>query len=199
MSTESPSNLQDPTLDDCVEAYESARAEMGTVQVQDFLPTLHHPRYHEIAVELLRVDLEYAWRNGEKDAFDQHLLAFPTVRQNPESLSQIAYEDYRLRQQFGDPVGPDYYRDRYGVVVSDWDDASSRDSVEVANTPDEAVDGLSHAGLSYTGLSDDGLSDDELTEPPRPLHDTATQFQTASSPSELVDIVPGSRFLNFEV
>ncbi|MCA9062181.1 MAG: tetratricopeptide repeat protein [Planctomycetaceae bacterium] len=189
MAIDSSFNVDGCTLDDCVEAYETARAEGRAALVGQFLPDRQHPDYHRIVIELLRVDLEYAWNEGRQTALEDHLRSFPDVLQDSHAISVLAYEDFRLRLQSGEQVNPDDYRRHYGADVTGWIDA---DEIRSLNA---SVDGGQRTAVTGSVEPDP----DGLTEPPEIRHDTATQFQTATSPGELIDIIPGCRFLNFNV
>ena len=52
-------------LDDYVAAYEAARAGNDKADPAAFLPPPEHALYSEVLRELIRVDLEYAWRSGQ--------------------------------------------------------------------------------------------------------------------------------------
>ena len=51
-------------LDEVIDSFEAAHVAGDDVVVRDFLPKDDHPHYNEIAVELIRVDLEHRWRRG---------------------------------------------------------------------------------------------------------------------------------------
>jgi len=72
----------DATIDDFVLAYESAQATGEATDIAAFFPPEGHPRRIQGIVELLRVDLEYAWRDGARDRLDQH-VAFRGLAGSP--------------------------------------------------------------------------------------------------------------------
>lgn len=117
------SPIDDAAIDDLeiqVERYESARVGQGRVEIESFLPDRDHPQYAEIAAELIRVDLEYGWREGNPRLLDWYHERFPDVFENRELVAGIAFEEYRLRCQSGESVLAEEYRDVYGVDVSRW-------------------------------------------------------------------------------
>ncbi|MEZ6129234.1 MAG: protein kinase [Planctomycetaceae bacterium] len=186
----------DPTLNDglvnvdsCVEAYESACAANGTANPDEFLPDRTHPDFRTIAIELLRVDLEYNWNDGRQDRLDQHFDNYPDVLNDTEAISQLAFEDYRLRLQAGLSVSPKCYATRYGADVTDW--------------PDSSPDSAPHSFAAPNSADRDGnsplITDRSTPSQPEAHRDTATKFQTAASPGELVDVAVGRPFLSFEI
>jgi eukaryotic-like serine/threonine-protein kinase len=131
-------------------AYEHARR-AGPARVDDFLPPPDHSAYADIGVELLRIDLELAWQDQRPAPLDVYRRRFARVLDTPKRLEQLAFEDFRLRFQAGEPVVAADYAQRYGVDVTSWTatdaaDASDRgNSVvrrhtrEVAETPTNAL------------------------------------------------------------
>jgi hypothetical protein len=89
-----------------VEAYELARAGDAPVNLAGFLPPAGHPLYRPVLRELLRVDLEYGWRRGSPRSLDDYRQAYPDVLAEQEVLAELAFEEYRARQQLGQAVSP---------------------------------------------------------------------------------------------
>src|SRR3954453_3776325 len=88
-------------LDDFVEAYELACESGANPDLANFFPAFDHPQRPEAIVELLRVDLEYAWRKGIRDRLDQQVARFASLL-DPQQLAEVAYEDFRLRRLAGE-------------------------------------------------------------------------------------------------
>lgn len=80
-----------------VEAYEAARLHRSEVDLAEFLPPPQHPNYLAILTELVRVDMEYAWRSRPVPLSD-YLQRFPELRQNQQVLRELAAEESRQRQ-----------------------------------------------------------------------------------------------------
>ena len=111
-------------LDDYVAAYEAARAGNEQADPAAFLPPSEHPLHGEVLRELIRVDLEYAWRSGQRRRLEDYEAAFSHLFQNPEALREIAFEEYRLRRLAGENVSPDEYAQRFRLDTADWPDDS---------------------------------------------------------------------------
>lgn len=107
-------------LDSIVEAYEEARAAGAPTDLRRFLPSAESESYQEVALELMRVDLEYRWQNGEQRGLDTYLSEYGDVLRDRAALTALAFEEFRLREAAGQGVNPDDYAARYGIDTSDW-------------------------------------------------------------------------------
>lgn len=108
--------LSGETLDDFVENYEAAQERDGWADVACFLPEPGHPLYLEVLRELVRVDLEYSWRQGRPKRLEEYQTQFPELFRHPPSLQEITFEEYRLRQQAGENPALAEYQQRFGVA-----------------------------------------------------------------------------------
>lgn len=131
-----------------VERCESAWRDSDDVEIGEFLPPDGHPLHAEIAVELLRVDLDHRRSRGQNVDLDSYIQRFPKALSDPKQLTELAYEEYRLRLQAGESVDPNDYSSKYQVDTSGWKDA---------------------AAISTVGPSEDSLVEDH------PSHDKKLQ------------------------
>ncbi|MCA9188154.1 MAG: tetratricopeptide repeat protein [Pirellulaceae bacterium] len=115
-----PQDLNSGTLEDFVDALESAHATRDAVDLRSVAPMRGHPEYRDIVTEMVRVDLEYGWRRQEPHRLEYYLELFPDVFENTECVSQVAFEEYRLRHQAGQSVSSDEYRRRFNVDSDRW-------------------------------------------------------------------------------
>jgi serine/threonine protein kinase/Tfp pilus assembly protein PilF len=113
-----PSSFAD--LDHFVKAYEMARRASAHADLAAFLPAPTHPHYRAVLCELVRVDLEYAWKGGQPRRLEEYLQRFPELQRETGALREIAFEEYRLRQQAGDQPSPDEYFQRFGLTSLPW-------------------------------------------------------------------------------
>lgn len=111
-------------LDDFISAYEAAQSRDGDANLADFLPAADDPHYREVLRELVRVDLEYARQHGAPRPLAEYLERFPDIAEDPASLAEIAFEEYRLRRQAGEEVTPETYQRELGVDIQNWPRAS---------------------------------------------------------------------------
>jgi serine/threonine protein kinase/tetratricopeptide (TPR) repeat protein len=107
-------------IDPFIEAFERAYAREGHADVAAFLPERTHPHYLPVLRELVRADIEYAWRSGAPRRAEDYLSDFPALGADPDGLCAVAYEEYRQRQCAGDHPSPDEYRQRLGIDTLDW-------------------------------------------------------------------------------
>ena len=120
---------QRPSVDEAVEAYESARARDGQIDLDAFVPDADHPLYLSILCELVRVELEYSWRNGRPKRMDHYRARFPELFRDGKWVQEIAFEEYRQRRQAGEDPSPLEYRRCFGADTLDWP-SSFLDSLE---------------------------------------------------------------------
>jgi eukaryotic-like serine/threonine-protein kinase len=144
-------------LDDYVAAYEAARAGNDQADPAAFLPPPEHPLHGEVLRELIRVDLEYAWRSGQRRRLEDYQAAFSHLFQDPVALRDIAFEEYRLRRFAGENVSPGEYAQRFRLDTADWpDDSCAGDEIFArAQEPgpglprDSATPALQRAARAY--------------------------------------------------
>jgi serine/threonine protein kinase/tetratricopeptide (TPR) repeat protein len=108
------------TLNEFVDAYEEAQSGDESVDLDQFLPPRDHPLFEPVFRELIRVELEYGWRRGRPRSLDDYRQLYPGLLERPDVLKEVAFEEYRLRQQLGQTVTPEMYAQRYGVATADW-------------------------------------------------------------------------------
>ncbi len=116
-------------LDLFVDRCEAAWRESEDVDLELLLPPADHPDYAEIAIELLRVDLDHRLTRGQNVDVQRYLNQFPQVLAEQDSLALLAFEEYRLRLQAGEAVSPADYSSRYGVCTDDWLDPAAMSTV----------------------------------------------------------------------
>ena len=104
-------------LEALVDAFETAQVREGRARVENFLPNEDHPRYREIVLELLCVDLEYGWQRGTPKTLDQYQAEYPDVLSDSANLRVLAFEEYRQRCQTHTRVNPHDYERRYGIAA----------------------------------------------------------------------------------
>jgi serine/threonine protein kinase/tetratricopeptide (TPR) repeat protein len=107
-------------IDPFIEAFERSYATKGRADLAGFLPESGHPHYLAVLRELVRVDIEYAWRSGAPRRAEDYLSTFPALGADPAGLSAIAFEEYRQRHRVGDHPSPAEYSQRLGIETIDW-------------------------------------------------------------------------------
>ena len=131
-------------LDEFVEAFELAWIADAVPEITDFLPPAEHPQFRETLLELVRVDLELRWQHGCAKTIDDYRCEFPVLFDDAESLSQIAFEEFRARRQAGEPVMVGEYASRFGICTDNWPATASADQHEAP------ASGYSHNGSNHS-------------------------------------------------
>lgn len=85
-------------VDAFVERYENAAA-ATEANVAEYLPTRTHPNFTSIALELLRVDLEWSWRRGRPRSLKGYRTEFPDLLADEEVLQALVFDERRLRDE----------------------------------------------------------------------------------------------------
>src|SRR4051794_488934 len=119
--------MYDPTiakrandLDSILEAFELEHETSGEADVAAFLPHADDPQYAQVAVELIRVDLERSWARGSRKPLHAYRELTPRLFADRTRLSEIAFEEYRLRKQSGERVSAHDYARWYSIDTSGW-------------------------------------------------------------------------------
>lgn len=115
-----PHSLTMNDLTACVEAFEDAIADGQRAPIELYLPNVEHPEYEAIVIELARVELELCGLEMGADSVDDYRRRFPTVFDRPQNLSQIAFEEFRVRRQRGEDVDRREYAARYKIDTTNW-------------------------------------------------------------------------------
>ncbi len=142
-NTKVPKPIDSRSVDEFVEAYESARELEGQTNFVDFLPSPDHDFYRPVAAEVIRVDMEYSWNSGQKMRLSEYQKIVPAALDNQEVLGQVAFEEYRLRLRAGEKVSSKEYRTRYGIDTDHWPR-----NISPANDTEDS----SHAALMQEAL-----------------------------------------------
>ena len=157
------------SIDDVVEAFEAARSQGALADLAAFLPPREHPEYLAILCELVRVDLEYSWKEGRPNRLDDYRERFPELFEDRRWVQEIAFEEFRLRRQAGEDPSPLEYRRRFSADTLDWPssflDSLDGDFGDCSPGGDSegsggAVTGdLERAATAYRGYRDEGSND----------------------------------------
>jgi eukaryotic-like serine/threonine-protein kinase len=111
-------------LDDAVEqhaaAFENERAANKDVVLRDFLPDRTHAEFLVILQELVRVDMEYRARCGERVSVEDYRSDLPELFETPAGIGSVVFEEYRLLLQAGIPADRIRFAERYDIDTSDW-------------------------------------------------------------------------------
>ncbi|HLW64274.1 MAG TPA: protein kinase [Gemmataceae bacterium] len=107
-------------FDEYIAAFESAYLNGSAPSPADFLPPAGDPLRARLLPELIRVDLEWSWRQGQRHRIEDYRQSFPELFAEPALCAEIAFEEYRQRCLAGDDSHPEEYQQRYQIDTSDW-------------------------------------------------------------------------------
>jgi serine/threonine protein kinase len=86
----------------------------------DFLPAEPPVLRRLTLVELIKVDLEYRWRDGQqRRLLEWYVEQFPDLRQGSGIPCDLIYEEYHIRHQAGDAVDPDEFCARFPAQATE--------------------------------------------------------------------------------
>ncbi len=156
MSKKSAPGAPPADLEEITDRFESEWR--PAVDVADYLPVAGTPNRTEIAVELVRLDLEYRWKSGEQPVVEDYLDSLPDCHFSLDERGAIAFEEYRLRHLYGAPVSREAMASRTGVEVGSWPRwTDGQDEADAGSSVPAAVSNLPRAGQQFHGYELVGL------------------------------------------
>ena len=112
--------LPSDSIYDHVSAFRTALALFRSADLREFLPPRDHPKYLEILVELLRLDLAHGWQAGNPVPLDVYQARFPDLNVKPILLYKLACEEFLLRRKAGENPSMADYRRRFDLDANEW-------------------------------------------------------------------------------
>ncbi|MCA9200593.1 MAG: hypothetical protein KDA87_23800, partial [Planctomycetales bacterium] len=119
-------------LESIVEAFEAVRAEGPVNDLRVHFLDAQHNDFLPLAVELLRIDMEYGWNEGTRPTLANYLDSFADILSDSKAKSELAFEEYRLRSQASLPVSKAYYTAQFGIETSHWPELATADQTGTA-------------------------------------------------------------------
>jgi eukaryotic-like serine/threonine-protein kinase len=107
-------------LNDYVDRFEEAWSAGSQPDLLKFMPSGDEQEVREIALELMRVDLERRWSAGNPEPLISYFQRFPWLNQATEAKGALAFEEYRIRRARGEDVKPEEYSQRWHVDSKRW-------------------------------------------------------------------------------
>jgi serine/threonine protein kinase len=106
-------------LSECVDAFISAwDTAIAPPRLADFLPNVDLAARRLMISELVKVDLEYRWKEKRfPKLLEEYLADFPELIEAEKAPCDLVYEEYHVRRQSGDAVAPETYFDRFPKQV----------------------------------------------------------------------------------
>jgi len=103
-------------LEDLADRLEKAWEESrpgSAIDLGQFLPPAGTSLRRIALPELVKTDLEIRWRRGQTVTLEFYLEMFPELGTSRTVPAQLIYEEYRVRQLYGDHLPVEKYRDRF--------------------------------------------------------------------------------------
>lgn len=104
-------------VEDFIESFEQARSADRNVSIRDFLPDQQCSHYLEVLQELVRVDLDQRFRDGQITSLEEYRDEFPVLFASSETVAPLAFEEYRLRLSSSSPLGASEFAKRYTIDI----------------------------------------------------------------------------------
>jgi serine/threonine protein kinase len=103
----------DEPLRDLMDRFRAAWRESGKAEVGMFVPLPGDPLRRAALISLVKVDLEMRWRHGQSVTLENYLETFPDLAPDGDWPVGLLYEEYRVRQQYGDYPSLGSYQSRF--------------------------------------------------------------------------------------
>lgn len=107
-------------VDQHLAAFEAARRSGPIVDFSPFLPPRDQAIAETVLKEIIRVDMEFGWTEGHPTRLSEYRSRRPELFSDPDTLAEIAFEEFRLRRQTGDRTDPAEYERDFGVDLARW-------------------------------------------------------------------------------
>jgi hypothetical protein len=105
------------SLQTVLDRFESVWAEVkipgNAVVLEDYLPSPEDRLRLIVLHELIKTDLEFRWRRGQDVSLDYYLLRFGELGSAEALPAALIYEEYRVRQRYGDKLPISLYQRRF--------------------------------------------------------------------------------------
>jgi serine/threonine protein kinase len=98
---------------DVADRLEQAWKTATEVDLLEFLPAPGDPLRSAILQELIKTDLEIRWRRAKGVTLDHYLEQFPELGSREQLPPLLIYEEYRVRQRYGDQAPLTVFNQRF--------------------------------------------------------------------------------------
>lgn len=113
-----------PSLDEHARRrFEKAWCNGAPEPIERFLPSEEHPHYLPTLVELVHIELEFAWKHGKPGGVssprvEDYLVRFPCLDQ-PNIVPALVRQERLAREQAGDAPAVDEYEARFPLIAEE--------------------------------------------------------------------------------
>lgn len=94
-------------------AYEQGSDATGFLDISRYLPPKEDALRRPVLLKLIQRDLEMRWRLGSKANLEEYLAKYLELGGKEHVPATLVFEEFRVRQQFGDHPTLDHYRTRF--------------------------------------------------------------------------------------
>jgi len=101
------------SIQDLVSRFEEANQDKAAAPLESFLPPAGDALRPIGLTELIKSDLEISWRRGQGRTLEDYLERFPELKITRSFWPKLLFEEFRVRQDFGDKPGLRGYQDRF--------------------------------------------------------------------------------------
>jgi hypothetical protein len=95
------------------EAWQELKGQEEAPALGNFLPPREDPLYVAVLHEVILSDLEIRWRRGSPKSLTDYLPQFPELGSTQALSPELVYEEYRVRQRYGDRLPLAGYEELY--------------------------------------------------------------------------------------
>ena len=140
----------DAEIESLLDQYEEGFDPTATGRILEFLPKRSSPVFHEVATELMRIDMELSWEAGREKKLSTYEELFPELATNREMRVSVAFEEFRQRNAFGKSVSLDEFAEEYRIDVSGWSTVvNAHDATRIAESFDDLAATIPTAGQRW--------------------------------------------------
>ncbi len=107
-------------LEDAIDHFEETWSLQSQSKIEELLAAHGLSDDEEAIVELIRIDIELRYERGLSIELGDYLDRFTILRDRPQRVAEIAFEDYRSRSAKGHPVSVMRWRGLPGVNREHW-------------------------------------------------------------------------------
>ena len=115
--------------------FEAAWQSGASVELANFLPPADDALRPVVLVELLKVEMEIRCRKGQAVRLEEYLKRFPELKASQDLLPRLLYEEYRVRQAYGDRPVLASYRDRFPEHFAAMQQLAAAQPVKIKGGP----------------------------------------------------------------
>jgi serine/threonine protein kinase len=98
---------------------EDAWQKTGNVDLAQLLPPANDPLRAAVLREFVKTEMEIRWRKGSGWALEEYLRKFPELGPVAAPPAELVYEEYRVRQRYGDHPLLGSYKERFPAVYEE--------------------------------------------------------------------------------